>query len=47
MSTTPSDEQRLVAETLQKFLAAENEFEHRRQRLAGVTPNRMALWRAG
>jgi alkylation response protein AidB-like acyl-CoA dehydrogenase len=44
MNVARSDEQRLLAESLRKFLQTENEFEQRRKNLNGASPNRMALW---
>jgi alkylation response protein AidB-like acyl-CoA dehydrogenase len=39
-----TDEQRMLAETLARFLGEANEFEVRRHRLAAASPDRLALW---
>jgi alkylation response protein AidB-like acyl-CoA dehydrogenase len=39
-----TDDQRLLAESLRRLLAEQNEFEHRRQRLSLANPDRLALW---
>ncbi|MEC9358556.1 MAG: acyl-CoA dehydrogenase family protein [Pseudomonadota bacterium] len=39
-----TDEQRLLAESLGRYLAQANEFETRRQHLAAPEPERLALW---
>ncbi|WP_428312953.1 acyl-CoA dehydrogenase [Hydrocarboniphaga sp.] len=44
MSLARTDEQRLLAENLRRFLAEENQFEHHRQRLNAIPPQRLALW---
>src|SRR5258708_5378910 len=44
MSFARTDEQKLLGENLRRFLERENEFEHRRKRLAGAASERMALW---
>jgi alkylation response protein AidB-like acyl-CoA dehydrogenase len=41
-----SDDQRMIADSLQRLLAEQNEFEARRQRLAADPPQRLALWPA-
>ncbi|MGB0220076.1 MAG: acyl-CoA dehydrogenase family protein [Sinimarinibacterium flocculans] len=44
MSLAHTDEQRLLSETLRRFLDEHNEFEHRRRRLSAPSPERLALW---
>ena len=44
MTIARTDEQRLFAETLRKFLQTENDLEHRRRRLDAAGPTRLALW---
>lgn len=41
-----TDDQRLLAESLRKLLDEKNNFEHRRQRLAAASTDRLALWPA-
>jgi len=43
-SLAHTEEQRLFAETLRKFLETENNLEARRRRLSGPNPDRLALW---
>jgi len=44
MNLSLNDDQRLLAESLRRFLQQENQFEHRRARLRAEPPQRMALW---
>jgi alkylation response protein AidB-like acyl-CoA dehydrogenase len=44
MKFARTEEQRLLADTLRRFLQSENDFELRRRRLGGELPDRMALW---
>ena len=44
MKFARTEEQRLLADTLRRFLAAENDFELRRKRLGGERADRTALW---
>ncbi len=44
MNLANTDEQRLLEENLRRFLRQENDFEHRRQRLGAMPPQRLALW---
>ncbi|MCB5945656.1 acyl-CoA dehydrogenase family protein [Acidocella sp. KAb 2-4] len=44
MSFAETEAQVMLADMTGRLLAAENEFEARRQRLAGSTPQRLALW---
>lgn len=44
MNFARTDEQRLIGETLHRYLKAENNFEHRRARLNAAQPDRLALW---
>ena len=44
MSIAQNDEQRQFEESLRRFLQSENDFEHRRPRLSGAHPDRLALW---
>ena len=39
-----SEEQRMIHETLERAAREANDFQERRKRLQGATPNRMALW---
>lgn len=44
MTFALSDTQKMIADTVQRLLAKENDFEARRHRLAGESPDRLALW---
>ena len=44
MSFARTDEQRMLGESLRRFLAETNEFEQRRHRLNAEAPDRLSLW---
>jgi alkylation response protein AidB-like acyl-CoA dehydrogenase len=44
MNFAVTEEQRQLADSVQRLLADANDFELRRKRLAGPTPDRLALW---